>query len=647
MESTHKSTITPISDSNRWVFDVEVYRNLFTLALINYDDNNRKLFEISERKNEYQLLIDFLKTKPLLMGFNNENYDNTILNTLLKKYKDFKEKDYFTTTSFLKTISDSIIEENYDVYKIFKWNFPLKYIDIFLYWSRMLRISKKLSLKSIAVNINWPRIQELPLDPMENVSIDLIDSIIDYNFNDVEITQELFNRMKDQINLRINIHKTYGIECLNKDAIKIASDILAKSYSEKTGIPIQDFKDWRTIRESIAIEDVILDKFEFEETPTKISYDNSSKRVICNSPYTLLQELKKRVVTTTTELNYSVIQDNIDGVLKSDYGSGGIHSMADVTIVKTTDTHKLITSDVASLYPTAIIENEFIPEHLGKQFLEVYRDIKTQRIQAKREGNKVVNETLKLCLNGSYGLFNNDYSWLKDSAAVLKVTLFGQLLITTLAESCIKNNIKVISCNTDGLEVLCPNDLEELYFRLVKEVEDKFLVEFEHDYYKKIVYNNINNYIAITTSDKIKEKGLFLTDPPLDMSRDYLVIPKALREYFVNNIPVETFIKNHNNIYDFTCAQKCDKKFEVYWRGEKQQRLNRYYVSKKGAYLYKSKDQGNTMNHMMKGWPVELFNDYVEKNMGDYQIDYRYYISKAREIINQLEPKQLNLFDNI
>lgn len=54
----------------------------------------------------------------------------------------------------------------------------------------------------------------------------------------------------------------------------------------------------------------------------------------------------------------------------------------------------------ASLYPSMIIEYEFYPKHLGREFLTVYKQIKDERIEAKHNSNKTKNETLKLALNG-------------------------------------------------------------------------------------------------------------------------------------------------------------------------------------------------------------------------------------------------------
>lgn len=72
-----------------------------------------------------------------------------------------------------------------------------------------------------------------------------------------------------------------------------------------------------------------------------------------------------------------------------------------------------------------------------------------------------------------------------------------------------------------------------------------------------------------------------------------------------------------------------------------QQRLNRYFVTKTGAYLYKSKD-GTNMEHMMKGWTVQIFNNFYES--GNYNINYNYYINEIKKLLNEFEPSQSKLF---
>lgn len=70
-----------------------------------------------------------------------------------------------------------------------------------------------------------------------------------------------------------------------------------------------------------------------------------------------------------------------------------------------------------------LIEYKFYPKHLGPEFLEVYSQIKNERIEAKHTGNKVKNETLKLALNGLSGNLQNEHNFCYSPFAVMQIDL--------------------------------------------------------------------------------------------------------------------------------------------------------------------------------------------------------------------------------
>jgi hypothetical protein len=59
--------------------------------------------------------------------------------------------------------------------------------------------------------------------------------MIEYNINDVDSTEELLNRCKKDIELRIAIEDEYGVKVLNKDGVNIGMKIITQKYLEKTG----------------------------------------------------------------------------------------------------------------------------------------------------------------------------------------------------------------------------------------------------------------------------------------------------------------------------------------------------------------------------------------------------------------------------
>lgn len=257
---------------------------------------------------------------------------------------------------------------------------------------------------------------------------------------------------------------------------------------------------------------------------------------------------------------------------------------------------------------------------------------------AKREGDKNKDATYKLTLNSASGLLDNKHSWLYYPEGAMKMRLMGQLIMTKTIEELAIADFKVISVNTDGTEVIVPKEREQEYLNIVNNIGLFFNLDFEHDIYKKIVYKNVNNYTCINQEENIKVKGsYFITEPNLGDSCDNLIISQALENYFLYNIPPEEYItKDCHHIYKFCMSKKVDKSYNVVW-GEEQlsQRLNRFYVSKKGKYLYKNR-KGKS-SHMLKNWGVNIYNEHEEKSIIEYNIDYRFYISETRKIINEIE----------
>lgn len=236
-----------------------------------------------------------------------------------------------------------------------------------------------------------------------------------------------------------------------------------------------------------------------------------------------------------------------------------------------------------------------------------------------------------------------------DRKVTLSICINGQLLLLMLIEKLTDIGVKIDSANTDGISIIYDKVLETQVRGIIKKWEEDSKCEMETVNYSVVVRNNINNYLAFHPEingkiEKPKEKGMYLTNPPLDMSRDALIIPIALRAYYEKNIPIEETILNHKNIYSFLIGQKVDKKFKVYWGGVEQQRLNRYYVSTSGHYIFKSED-GIKMLHLMKGWTVKILNNVDENKSFDYDINYKYYISETRKILENSTIQQGNLFD--
>ena len=72
---------------------------------------------------------------------------------------------------------------------------------------------------------------------------------------------------------------------------------------------------------------------------------------------------------------------------------------------------------------------------------------------------------------------------------------------------------------------------------------------------------------------------------------------------------------------------------------------NRYYVSTKGGKLFKYDKKAHSYHDFFVGYTVSLLNKDLDWKD---DINYPYYISEAKKIINLIKPfnKQLSLWEN-
>ena len=80
--------------------------------------------------------------------------------------------------------------------------------------------------------------------------------------------------------------------------------------------------------------------------------------------------------------------------------------------------------------------------------LQQYLNVKTERIIAKKAKDKAKDTFLKLILNSTSGLLDNQHSWLYFPEGAMRLRLIGQLFLTKTIEVCIINKWQVVSANT-------------------------------------------------------------------------------------------------------------------------------------------------------------------------------------------------------
>lgn len=664
-----------IRDKKVYVYDIEVFQNIFHCSVKNTETGEIYKFEISERKNQLRELVKFfkqvdsyikwgdfyttdleIKSEVIFCGYNNLHYDNPIVNYIIEYEDKLMSYNVATICSSIFNLSRTITtstEDNIEAWKHWKYQIWFDTFDLLtMLYSNKLRVG----LKEIQVTMQYPNVQEFVCDWSKPLLLEDFDNMIDYNINDIESTAELLNRCKKDIDLRIAIEDEYGVRVLSKDGVNIGMKILTQKYLEKTGLTWWDIEGLRSPMDYIPLKDVIL---------PFIKYDSPILQRV-------LDDMKSQIVSPGRK-GYE--NNFIFNGLRYTVGVGGIHSKNDPEIIIPKEDEMLIDIDVASLYPSMLIEYKFYPKHLGPEFLEVYSQIKDERIEAKHNGDKVKNETLKLALNGLSGNLQNQHNFCYSPFAVMQIRINGQLLLLMLAEKLTQIGCRIVQANTDGLFVLLKKSIYEQANKICREWEQLTRLTLEEERFEAMYQYAINDYIAVKEGyketknpDLIKTKGMFITKVLLGKGLSAKIIPEAIIKYFVDGIPVEDTIKGCTDIRKFLMSEKTGKQWHVEYMNQEQQRTNRFYASTNGGYLWKWKYTGHaegevveyyepyvgrqsyiakekSYQNMLTASGVTLLNKFDDKPIEERKINYRYYIYEAYKIIRDLKPLQLSLWD--
>ena len=610
------------------VYDIECFPNVFHCCVKDTDSGRLYKFEISDRRNQLEELVDFFyynNTNKMFCGYNNHHYDDVIINYIIYYYKKMLQLPYWEICRSLFNLSQYIVEDKEESReRLKKWKYAHYFYSMDLLtmqFSQKLRVG----LKTMQVTMHYKNVYEYEGDFTKPLPKDEIDTMIAYNINDVESTTELLHRLQDQIDLRLFIEKEHGIDCLSMDSVKMAETFLLEKYSERSGIPKNVIKEMRSPMDYIPLKDVILPFISFKHPKLQA----------------VLEDMKKQIVYSKERKSYEnkfVISNVVYSV-----GVGGIHSIHTPKIFLPKDDEYIGHSDVASMYPSLLIKHQLGPRHLGKLFCDIFEEIYDERLEAKRTGQKVKNLFLKIVLNSPTGKMQQEVSWMYDPFNVFRIRINGQLILLMLVDRLLDIGCEIIQVNTDGVVYRAKKSLRGRIQEATREVENITQLTFEDDEYEAFYQYAINDYFGVLKGGEIEKKGMFITETKLGKGLAPVVIPKAVINYFLTKQPVSEFIEKDNDIRDFLMTQNVDKKFKVVHGDKPVQRINRFYASTNGAFLFKVNPEGQVENMLTKSG-VTILNKLNDLTVDDKHINYRYYISEANKIIADFVNQQLELF---
>lgn len=649
----------------RCVYDIENYPNTSTYKFKDCATGERFTFVIyndpdDENKsvNDFLGLCEFIdKHVQWLIGYNNHAYDDIILNYLVMNKNRFATQSARLITKETIRISDGIINNQRggkplpEIY-LYKGKGPYKSFDLISLFNTIDRVG----LKNLAVSLNWPILEDLPIKPGTIVTSDQLHKVLVYQDNDVEITERVLVEMTPIINERIEMSKTMNMDLYNRCDTEIAKLILGTAYETGSGIPFAEFKEWRTRYEKIELKNCVCRKVKFATKNYQRVLDAINKKTINPNKKESASKKKK-------EFEYIVASKYVTHTI----ALGGIHSNNPPQIFEENENFCYIDVDVSSFYPFLLINEKLYPKHLGESFIKIYEEqVVLPRIAAKKNKQKAIALILKISANGTYGLTKSPYSWLYDPMVTQTICITGQLYILMLIEALeLYSNCIVVYSNTDGITVRVPRHEQNLFNQICNRWMHNTKLELEATYYRKMIIQDVNNYLIFTNlkgDDAFKAKGSYVwlrgsgtNKKPITKGYDCPVIARSVFEYFDKGTPVQETIMKSTDIYEFMKAEKTSvEKFDVdlYQLNDYEdflvidlQKNNRWIITNGNPMegkIVKTSIETNETQHMQKEWKVTVLNNVpTNATPQNMQINYSYYINEALNMIS-LKPSNVS-----
>ena len=595
IKSSHKETFIP----NRpiAVMDIECFTNYFLVMFQRLQDDKVIAIESTSTSGlDSQTILDILD-KYEIVTFNGNHYDLLMLRLALSG----------ASTETLKEASDDIIYGNVISYK-FEQKWDLEPLDINHIDLKELSPGQ-VSLKTYAGRLHCPELQDLPIEHNAILTEDEMIMIRRYCKKDLAATKALFLELFKQVELRRSMSDRYRLDLRSKSDAQIAEAVLTSQVQKKSGRRIP--------KVPIVSKEFCYDKPKFIKSNN--SYIRNAIGIVTSDPFVVGKDgritMPKRLSEMMIKIGDSVYQ----------MGMGGLHSTENCTHYISGEDSLIVDWDVASYYPSIILNCGLYPKQLGETFLDVYREIVEERLAAKAFGDKIKADALKITINGSFGKLGSPYSVLYAPELMVQVTVTGQLSLLMLIDELEQSGMSVVSANTDGIVVVCDKKDEVKMVEIINNWQMVTGFEMENTKYKAIFSRDVNNYIAIKPDGSVKTKGTF-GGVTLSKNPQTEICSLALIELLKSGTPFIQTIKQCKDITKFVTVRQV--KGGAVKNSNYLGKVVRWYygVGEKGMINYKT--NGNMVPKSQGAVPIMDFTGTFPDN-----IDYLWYEKECKTML--------------
>ena len=591
--------------NNTVIMDIECYPNYFLVAFRNAN-NPEKTKHFEMRGDNATLDTESIRKwlrNATIITFNGNHYDMPMVMYALTG----------ASVGELHEASNAIIlggMKSWEFMREYDLNYPsyLDHIDIFEIPAGTL------SLKAYSARIGCQKLQDLPIDPYKILTETEMDDIALYCNNDTANTLSLFNEVKDKVDLRIEISKTYGLDVRSKSDAQVGEAIFKYVIEKETGRKLYK-PELHKIKHRFKYTPPDFIHFQHESLVDLFDMVKNTIFEIAPSGHVGMPENLANVKISLGNSTYTI-------------GIGGLHSNESGQAVVAADDEIICDADVGSYYPSIIINGGYYPDNCGMPFLRNYRKFRDDRLAWKHIPEKAtICSTYKIVLNGSFGKLSSPYSFLYDPKMLIQVTMTGQLCLLMLIERIERAGLSVVSANTDGIVI---HGKKADFWKAEREIhlweiDTNYTMEFTK--YKAIYSQSVNSYLALTTKGKWKRKGDYAARG-LTQSGNGQVCIEAVMAYLEHGTPIRESIENCTDFLKFTNFQQV--KGGAYKDGAYLGKVVRwYYSTSTDSTIINAK--GNNVPLTRGAMPVMDLPDTTPTD-----IDYEWYIREAYAMLERL-----------
>ncbi len=595
-------------------YDIECYSNYFLIVF--YDGKKVVHFEHTSLAS----IKSFVQKTDVLIGYNNFGYDDVMLKLILSGLA--------TSVDALKKINDRIIGSKgrmpEDLFRVQYAPYPWGHsIDMFQI------VNKKGGLKEWECRMHYPTVIEAPTDFAKPLPVERMSMVRDYCVNDCKATWALYELYKEQIHLRGTLIDMYdlGTRPYVLGDAGIAQAIFIDKYRQRTG-------GWSTTARAAAAKspdnicrawkttEIISPRVKFLSEPFQRFFVHFKQQVLVGDSNGGFWSYKDDAFDDPVQLGANLYQIGVGGLHSCD-GPGRFIANKEVGIYDL---------DVASYYPSLIIEEGIYPKHIGPGFLADYREVRDMRLAAKKQGDKAVAEALKIVVNASFGKFNDIYSPIRSIPSALRVTINGQLQLLMLVERLHLAGTRVLSANTDGVTFMWHRSDHHTIDQIITAWQKDTHHQLEETEYNIYARANVNNYCALKLDGKVKTKGSF-EQLPLFGKSDERIVKQAAADYLLKGKDIAETVNASNDIRDFVYYQRTKNGGTLYHGASPIGRTARWYANHDGSPVRRL-DSDGTYTCLPCGQVAGLILTLPTKIPND--LNRRHYICEAARLVESV-----------